>query len=308
MLSHSRTLFALLATAAISAAAAPRPAAAQTATPSAPAATRPAQTPVLAANTLLKRDISYGKADLQKLDLYAPKSVKNAPVLLFVHGGEWSRGSKLDISSKPKFFNEHGVIFVSTNYRLSPQDKHPAQVDDVAAAIGWVHSHIAEYGGDPSKIVIIGHSAGCHLVTYVALNPEPLANVGMKPSDLRGVVAWSGGMYDLVARANGAGMYPPYIKATFGEDAASQKAGSPLTYTGNAKSAPPFLIASVDDDKSQSSREASKLMLDAINAAGGHATSALLIGKTHFTANHELGAEGDKTGPMLLDFIHSVTR
>lgn len=290
----------------------PLAASAQTTPPSAAsgATTRPAQTPVLADNTIAHTDVVYAKDDpeFNKLDIYAPRGADHAPVLIFVHGGEWSRGDKAAVSSKPKFLNENGMIFVSTNYRLSPKYKHPAQVDDVAAAVAWVRSHIAEFGGDPTKIVIMGHSAGCHLVTLVSLDPRPLAKVGLKPSDIRGTVAWSGGMYDLVARANGGGMYPPYIKATFGDSEAGQMDGSPIHYVGNAKSAPQFLIASVDDAKSKNSREASQNLIDQINANGGKASPAMLVGKSHFTANHELGAPGDKTGAILLDFIKTVTR
>jgi acetyl esterase/lipase len=274
------------------------------------AATRPAQTPVLAANTVLSADVPYGGPDakLDVADVYAPRDVKGAPVVLFIHGGEWSRGDKHDVSSKPKYFNEHDVVFVAANYRLSPAAVHPAQVDDVATAIGWVHKHIAEYGGDPEKLVIVGHSAGCHLVTYVSLNPEPLAKAGLTPKEaIRGTVAWSGGMYDLVDRYKGGGMYKPFIEATFGADEQGQRAGSPLTYAKNAAQAPPFLVASVDDDKSQSSREAAARMVEAINGAGGKATPALLKGKSHFTANHELGAAGDTSIDILMGFVREVT-
>jgi acetyl esterase/lipase len=265
---------------------------------------------VLADNTVLHKDVAYGGPDaaMNVLDIYSPAHASGTPVLIFVHGGEWTKGDKQEISCKPKFLNEHGIVFVSMNYRLSPKYKHPAQVDDVATAIAWVHKHIAKYGGDGNKIVIMGHSAGCHLVTLVGLNPEPLAKVGMTPSDLRGVVAWSGGMYDLAERANGTGMYPPFIRATFGETREAQQAASPITYAKSAKGGPAFLFASVDDDKSQSSRDASDMMVKAINAAGGNAKSEILVGKSHFTANHELGAPGDKSGQQLLDFIQSVTR
>lgn len=283
---------------------------AQTTPPATTTSTRPAQTRVLAANTVLQADVPYGGPDatLNVLDVYAPKDAKNAPILFFVHGGEWSRGDKHDISTKPKFFNEHGVIFVATNYRLSPKAKHPSQVDDIALAIKWTKGHAKEFGGDPNKIVIMGHSAGCHIVTLTTLWAEPLKKAGLTPSDIKGVIAWSGGMYDLVARANGPGMYPPFIKATFGEDAESQKAGSPMTYTANAKTCPPFLFASVDDEKSQSSREASTEMVKRINAAGGKAETVILIGKSHFTANHEVGAPGDTTGAIILNFLSSVTQ
>lgn len=274
------------------------------------AASRPAQTPVLADNTVEHKDVAYGGPDktLNVLDIYAPAKADKAPVLLFIHGGEWTKGDKREISSKPKFFNEHGVVFVSINYRLSPKDKHPAQADDVATAIAWVREHIAQYGGDGGKIVIMGHSAGCHLATLVALDPEFLAKIKLKPSDIRGVAAWSGGIYDLVTRYKGGGTYAPYIKATFGESEEAQAAASPVTYTKNAKGGPAFLFASVGDEKSRNSREAAEGMAKAINAAGGSAKTLILEGKTHFTANHELGAEGDKTGLMLLEFVQACMK
>lgn len=274
------------------------------------ATSRPAQTPVLADDTVEHKDVAYGGPDavLNVLDIYAPAKADKAPVLLFVHGGEWTKGDKREISCKPKFFNEHGVVFVSMNYRLAPKDKHPAQVDDVAAAIAWAKANIGKYGGDPNKIVIMGHSAGCHLVTLATLDPAPLAKVKLKPSDVRGVAAWSGGMYDLADRFKGGGSYPPYIKATFGESEEAPKAASPVTYTKNAKGGPVFLFASTDEERSKTSREAAEAMVEAVNKAGGTAKAAVLAGKSHFGANHELGAEGDKTGPMLLEFIRSVTR
>jgi len=277
---------------------------------SAGATTRPAQTPVLADNTMLRADVPYGGIGdpLEVLDVYSPRGVSGAPILIFIHGGEWSRGDKHDVSSKPKFFNEHGVVFVAANYRLSPKHKHPAQVDDVAAAIAWTRQHAGEIGGDPNKIVIMGHSAGCHLVTLVTLDPRPLAKVGLTARDVRGVVAWSGGMYDLVSRAQGGGMYPPFINATFGETSEAQKAASPMTYVVNAAACPPFMIASVDDDKSAASRDASAKLAKGIDDHGGRAQEQLLVGKSHFTANHELGAEGDRTGPQLLEFVERVTK
>jgi hypothetical protein len=145
-------------------------------------------------------------------------------------------------------------------------------------------------------------------VTLATLNPEPLAKVKLKPSDVRGVAAWSGGMYDLVDRAKGTGTYPPLIRQNFGESEEAQRAASPMTYTANAKGGPVFLFASTDEERSQASREAAEAMAAAINAAGGTAKTAVLVGKTHFNANHELGAPGDKTGPMLLEFVREVTR
>lgn len=287
----------------------PAPAATPTTVPATTRADRPPQTPVIAPNTVLHENVSYGGPDpkLNTLDLYAPNNVNNAPVLLFIHGGEWTKGDKRDVSYKPRFFNENGIIFASANYRLSPKDKHPAQVSDVARAIAWLKAHAAEYGGNPDQIFIMGHSAGCHLVTLVALDSQYLSEVGLKPSDIRGVIAWSGGMYNLPDRAGGTGKYPGYIRATFGESQVDQWAASPRAHVDQAGKAPPFLFASLDDPRSNNSRLAAQDMVEQIRTGGGQAEQVILTGKTHFAANHELGQENDTTGRLILKFILTNT-
>ncbi len=209
-------------------------------------------------------------------------------MVIFVHGGEWTRGDKAAVSYKPKFFNEHQVVFASINYRLTPPEVHPAHVDDVAAAIAWVCGHAGEFGGDGKKIVLLGHSAGCHLVTLVALDPRPLAKVGLKPADLAGVVAWSGGAYDLVDKVAQGGSYADYVKKTFGESEAGWRDASPVHYTDNAKSGPAFLFVSLEPG--HPSTLAAERMIKRIEEAGGKASGKMLTGRDHFGANHYLGA------------------
>jgi len=269
------------------------------------APTRPDTTPVLAANSIVHGDVPYGGPDarLDVLDIYAPHQAQNAPVMIFIHGGEWSRGDKREISSLPRFFNSHGMLLVCPNYRLSPKDVHPAQVDDLARAIAWCKAHIAEYGGNPQRLFLMGHSAGCHLATLLALDGEYLAKMQLKPTDLRGVIAWSGGMYDLPDRYQAGGSYHPFIEATFGASAQAQRLASPITFVGNAAAAPPFLFASVDDPKSAASRQATEEMVRQLTADGGKAQSVLLINRTHSQARDLLGADGDQTGQIILDFL-----
>ena len=209
---------------------------------------RPSQAAVLAKNTVTKLSQSYGKDEKQSLDVYSPRDAKGAAVLIFIHGGEWTKGDKADVSFKPKFFNENGVVFVSANYRLSPAAMHPAHVNDVAAAVRWVRDHAEEIGADADKVVLMGHSAGCHLVSLTVLDPRPLATVKLAPKNLRGVVAWSGGMYDLVERAKGDGSYPKYIRQAFGETEAAWRDASPVAHVGDAPM-PPFLFAYVEQDR-----------------------------------------------------------
>ena len=145
---------------------------------------RPSQKAVLVEATVLKRDMAYGEDEKQRLDVYSPQGSKEAPVVVFVHGGEWTKGDKSEVSYKPKFLNENGIVFVSVNYRLAPAATHPAQINDLAAAVRWVRDHAAECGASPDKIVLMGHSAGCHLVTLLALDPRYLAGVKLRPNQL----------------------------------------------------------------------------------------------------------------------------
>jgi arylformamidase len=270
-----------------------------------PKVERPSQEAILGKNTLVHANRAFGSDEKQHLDVYAPAGAKGAPVVIFIHGGEWTKGDKSAVSYKPKFFNENNIVFVSTNYRLSPEAMHPAHVSDVASAIRWVRDHAAEFGGDPNKIFLMGHSAGCHLATLVTLDPRYLKNVGLKPTSLRGTIAWSGGMYDLVDRMKTGTNYTPYIHQTFGKAEASWQDGSPVTHVGAAPT-PPFLFVSVESGNP--SHKAAEKLAGMIRDAKGEAESKLLTGRDHFNANHLIGGPDDTTGEVLLDFIRRTTR
>ena len=82
-----------------------------------------------------------------------PKGITGAPVVVFIHGGGWSKRDKDEVGSQPILFNSAGALVVSINYRLAPEIQHPKNVEDVAAAIAWIHKNISKSGGDPNKIV-----------------------------------------------------------------------------------------------------------------------------------------------------------
>lgn len=266
----------------------------------------PDMTAVLGPDTVARLDIPFGKDEKQKLDVYSPMGAKGRPVVVFVHRGEWTKGDKSEVSYKPKFFAENGVVFVSANYRLYPAATHPAHVSDVAAAVRWVHDHIAEYGGDPKKVVLMGHSAGCHLVSLVTLDPKYLAAVKLTPADVRGVVAWSGGAYDLVDKVAQGGAYRQHIINAFGPDEAVWKDASPVTHAKAGGTAPPFLFAS--HEKGSPAHEAAERLAGLIRGAKGKAEVILLEDRTHQTAIHLIGAPGDKTGGVLLRFVTGATK
>jgi acetyl esterase/lipase len=266
----------------------------------------PDMTAVLSKDSIVKKDVAFGKDEKQKLDLYAPKGAKGAPVVIYVHRGEWTKGDKSEVSYKPKFFNEHGIVFISTNYRLYPAAKFPAFAEDVAAAVRWAVDHAAEFGGDPKKVFLMGHSAGCHLSTLVALDPKYLAAVKLKPSDLRGVIAWSGGAYDLVDKVAQGGSYKQHILNAFGPEESAWKDASPVTHAKNAAGGPPFLFASIE--KGSKSHKAAERLAGLIRDAKGRAEVVVLEDRTHMTATHLVGAPGDKTGDIILQFIAAAAK
>ena len=143
-------------------------------------------------------------------------------------------------------------------------------------------------------------------MTLLALDPRYLATVGLHPSDLRGVVAWSGGAYDLVEKVRAGGLYATCIKQAFGPTEAAWRDASPMTHVGDAQPLPPFLFVSVE--KGNASNLAAERLAGLIKAARGRADTRILQDRTHMTANHLIGAPQDTTGAILLEFVHEVTK
>jgi len=185
------------------------------------------------------RDVPYGKHSAQRLDIYATEGVR-APVMVYVHGGGWRAGDKNRVGRKAMFFTGMDWVFVSINYRLLPDGKHPRNVQDVAAALAWVHEHIAKYGGNPGKLFLMGHSAGAHLAALVATDGRWLREVGQDLRIVRGVISLDTNGYDLPAlMADGpARLY----HQVFGEDPSVWRDASPIHHVEKGTGIPPFLL------------------------------------------------------------------
>lgn len=195
-------------------------------------------------------EIAYGSDARQTLDVY-PSSVSCAqgcPVLIWVHGGGWRNGDKAmpnarDIAAA---WTGAGVTVVSLNYRLTPDVVHPSHVQDVAAGIVWSKQHIAAYGGNPSRLFLIGHSAGAHLVALVATDPQYLGSYGLSPArDLAGVFPIDGASYELNDRRKNERFVRNMIDDAFGTDPAVLTAASPIDQVRAGQSYPPFILAVV---------------------------------------------------------------
>jgi acetyl esterase/lipase len=196
--------------------------------------------PLLAQAGAVKTDIAYGDHPLQKLDVYLPDSPSKSPVMVYIHGGGWAKGDKRSVGLKPAFFNGKGWIFVSMNYRLLPEGKHPANVTDVALAIAKVHDEVAGHGGDPDKLFVMGHSAGAHLACLVATHPVALETAGKPFSILKGIISLDTNAYDLPTLAGTA--MKPFYDSVFGTDPEALKDASPQLHVVSGHGIPPFLI------------------------------------------------------------------
>lgn len=195
-----------------------------------------------------KQSLSYGKDPLQVLDYWpAQNGNKRAPLVIFVHGGGWKRGSKDNAAGnyKAPHYTGEGYAYAAINYRLVPDNTVEDEAGDVAASIRYLIDHAAQLGFDPARVVIMGHSAGAHLVSLVGTDEQYLKRAGLSFAALKGVLPIDGAAYDVPRQIAEGGrfMHDTYIQA-FGEDPARQKALSP-TFHAAAPNAPDFLLIHV---------------------------------------------------------------
>lgn len=180
-----------------------------------------------------------------KIDIHAPISVKSrgffkpgkkAPILLYVHGGGWIKGSREKIYNLDTFATSRGYMLVSVQYTPVPRTNIDGQVRDIVRSINWVRNNISRYGGDKRKIVIMGHSAGSHLVALIAAK-----RLGGK---LAGVISNDVQAYDMVAYGGMRGSLPYVYAAAFGSNPNDWIKWSPVTYIrkGPSGGLPPHMI------------------------------------------------------------------
>lgn len=136
-------------------------------------------------------DVAFGTDPRQKLDIYTPEKAANAPVIVFFYGGSWNSGRRQDYAFAARALAARGFVVVVPDYRLVPQVRFPAFVEDGAAAVAWTRANIAKHGGNPDAIGVAGHSAGAYIAAMVALDPRWLAAAGA-PGAVKAVVGLAG--------------------------------------------------------------------------------------------------------------------
>lgn len=265
----------------------------------------------------VKRNIPYVNPghERQVLDVYSPKDAKNLPVVFWIHGGGWQVGDKSDVQIKPQVFTDKGFVFVSTNYRLLPKVDMATIVGDIARSMHWVHDHIAEYGGDPKRIFVMGHSAGAQLAALICTDDRYLKAEGLSLAITKGCVPVDGDTFDIPAiietaetrwRVHGLPRAKFGHREKFGNDPAKHKDFSAVTHVAKDKGIPPFLILHVaghPDTTAQAVR-----LGNALKEAGLPATVFAARESTHNKLNADLGLPDDPATKALFEFLDKVLK
>jgi acetyl esterase/lipase len=136
--------------------------------------------------------LAYGSSPRQRLDVYAPIDARDAPVVVFFYGGGWRSGERKDYRFVGDALATHGIVTVVADYRLYPEVTYPGFLQDAALATAWTFAHIKQYGGNPDKLFIAGHSAGGYIAAMLALDPRWLAEAGIRTSQLSGWIGMAG--------------------------------------------------------------------------------------------------------------------
>lgn len=248
----------------------------------------PALAADLPAGVTLKKDVAYGSAPDQKMDIYLPANAKDAPILVMAHGGGWKRGDKAMgrvVTNKVARWAPQGIIVVSVNYRMQPDAPPLVQAEDVARAIAKVQQMAPDLGGDAANVVLMGHSAGGHLVSL--LNADPALATAQGAKAWKGVVSLDAGALNVPAIMEKR-HFKLYDEA-FGADPAAWEAASPYHRLKGAT--PPILF--VCREGKYPCREAGAYSAKA--KGFGNKVEILPQAKSHGEINAELGEPGAYT-------------
>jgi arylformamidase len=262
----------------------------------------------------VERNIAYAKAGNERnlLDIYRPVAGSNLPVVVWVHGGGWMRGSKDEMNHKPAAFVEKGYVFVPVNYRFVPDVTMDTIVRDVAKAVGWVHANVARHGGDPGRIFLMGHSAGAQLAALLCTDSRYIEAEGVPRRSIIGCVPVDGDTYDVplqvaTAAARRKSLKQPDPKMGHPEKFGNlerQRELSAVNHVAPNRGIPPFLIMHVADH-TDTTAQAYRLWA-ALDQAGIPAKLYGGEGTDHVKLDRDIGVAGDEATRVLFEFIDQI--
>jgi acetyl esterase/lipase len=249
-------------------------------------------------------DIAYGAGDRRQLDIYAPIARPASrmpmpmpmpmpapmPVIVFFYGGSWSGGTRQGYAFVGRALAAQGFLVVIPDYRLVPEIRYPAFVEDGAAAVKWVEGHAGAYGGDPARIIVAGHSAGAYIAAMLALDDRWL---GPARSAVRGFVGLAG-PYDFLPFDVAAS------KAAFGQWPDPEET-QPIHWAG-AGDPPALLLAGAADETVRPRNSAA--LADRLRAAHVSVDMKLYAGLGHVGIATALARPFRGKAPVLADIVH----
>jgi acetyl esterase/lipase len=246
----------------------------------------------------VERDIKYGPADRNLLDVFMPEALSaGRPVLIFVHGGAFIGGNKR-MPGTPFYDNvmlwavKNGFVGVTITYRLAPQFPWPAGAEDVATAVQWVSDKISERGGDPAHVYLMGHSAGAiHAASYVS-HPEFYK---VRDGGLKGVIMVSG-IYDLTVTP----LTDPE-RAYFGDDPSRYAGQSSLP--GLLRTTVPLMAVTAELDPPGFVKQFDMLKDAACKRPSGCARAIMLPQHSHMSEVYSINTADTRLTGEILDFV-----
>ena len=243
-------------------------------------------------------DLIYGDDPLQKIDIYKPAKGKNLPIVLFVHGGGFVGGDKNAYGqfygNVTAYLASRGIVGVNVDYRLAPKVTWPAASQDVGAVVAYMRAHAAAYGGDPKRIIIMGHSAGANIVASYVLDPA------VYPKGGPGVVAAilvSGPAYRAESLSKADHVY-------YGEDASLYAKRVPGAHLKQSKL--PLMIVTTEFDPVSLAPESYDLAAKVCVRDGKCPAFLYIRGHNHISEMMSIGSKDDQFARPLVDFIRST--
>jgi acetyl esterase/lipase len=240
------------------------------------------------AGTRVFSNVPYGDDPRQRFDVYAPAQATNAPVIFMVHGGGWAIGNKnlqTVVKNKVDRWVPRGFILISIDYRMLPTPPRE-QAGDVARALAFAQQHAKDWGGEPSQFIVMGHSAGAHLVSLITADASIARQAGALP--WLGTVSLDSAALDVVALMQR--RHLPLYDHAFGDNASDWRAASPYQQL-HGRTVPFLAVCSTR--RNDSCPEAQKFVAKA--ASFGTPTKVLPEDLSHEEINASLGTASDYT-------------
>ena len=244
--------------------------------------------------------VAFAPHEKLSLDIYTPHSAIDAPVIVFFYGGSWMSGKRQWYRWLGQTLAHHGLVVVTPDYRKWPEVRMDGFMHDASHAVAWTYAHVADYGGNPRALFVMGHSAGAHIGALLSTDPHWLADVGMRPRQLSGFIGLAG-PYDFLPLTN------PKFVDMFGRTLQAQQRSQPIHFVDGDE--PPMLLLQGTDDRIVGVRNTESLTR-AMQEQGESVEMKLYPDIGHTAILLALAPSFDSKAPVLddcLSFVHAYT-